>query len=72
MRRGSGGGKLYAGMLAIAQGDSSTASSSLGEAGVISLAIAIGVAIGLGIGRDSIAGARHVAKRVPRRSADRS
>ncbi len=56
---------LYTGMLALAQGDSS-AGSTLLDAGIFSLAIALGVAVGLGVGRDSMAGARQVAKRVPR------
>lgn len=51
---------LYTGMLAIAQGDNSTAVSALGDAGLISLAIAIGVALGVGFGRDTFAGARRV------------
>ena len=51
---------LYTGMLAIAQGDNSTALSALGDAGLISLAIAIGVALGLGAGRDTFVGARRV------------
>ncbi len=51
---------LYTGMLAIAQGDNSAAGAALGDAGIISLAIAIGVALGLGFGRDTFAGARHV------------
>lgn len=54
------GFSLYTGMLAIAQGDNSVATTALGDAGVISLAIAIGVALGLGFGRDTFAGARHV------------
>ncbi len=41
---------LYTGMLAIVQGDTSAAVSRLGDAGIISLAIAVGVAIGLGVG----------------------
>lgn len=46
---------LYTGMLAIAQGDSSTAGTVLADAGILALAIAIGVAIGVGIGRNVIA-----------------
>jgi hypothetical protein len=40
---------LYTSMLAFAQGETSAAATALGDAGVISLAIAVGVALGLGV-----------------------
>ena len=57
---------LYTGMLAIAQGDTSTAASQLGDAGIISLAIAVGVAIGLGVGTETAAFGQRIVKRTDR------
>ncbi len=51
---------LYTSMLAVAQGESADATAALGDAGIISLAIAIGVALGLSIGRNGAAVIRRV------------
>lgn len=49
------GFSLYAGMLALAQGQQAAAVSSLGNAAAVSLAIALGVAVGLAMGRPTAA-----------------
>ena len=51
---------LYTGMLAIAQGDTDTATASLSDAGIISLSIAVGVAVGLSVTRNAIEIGKHI------------
>ena len=43
-----------------------TAASQLGDAGIISLAIAVGVAIGLGVGTETAAFGQRIVKRPDR------
>ncbi len=53
---------LYTSMLAFAQGDTSGAAAALGDAGIISLAIAVGVALGLGVTQNAFRVETHVRK----------
>lgn len=62
------GFQLYAGMLALAQGRTAAALSSLGTAALISLAIAVGVALGLAVSRNVFAAYRTIGARMPVRT----
>ena len=51
---------LYRGVLDLSQGKSAAALATLGEAAVLSLAIAVGVAFGLALGRNLAAARQHI------------
>ena len=55
---------LYQAMLALAQNESGVA-SSLGQAALISMAIAIGVAVGVALGRNLIHGRQALIQHLP-------